>query len=56
MTYYVVRLPMFQEDAGRTHTVGAFDTREEAEGAILTQCRGGYLQRHNFKILEEAKP
>lgn len=55
MTYYVIRLPMFQEDEGRTYTVGAFATRKEAEGVILTQCRGGYLQRHNFKIMKGSR-
>jgi hypothetical protein len=53
MGYYVIRLPMFQEDAGRSHTVGVFPTRAEAEDAITAQCESGYLRRSNFKILVE---
>ena len=57
MGYYVIRLPMFQEDAGRSHTVGVFPTHAEAEDAITAQCESGYLRRSNFKILtEEDKP
>ena len=54
MRYYVVRLPIFQEDAGRTHTVGVFPTHAEAEDVITAQCESGYLRRSNFKILTEA--
>jgi hypothetical protein len=57
MGYYVVRLPIFQEDAGRSHMVGEFRTHAEAEDAITSQCESGYLRRSDFKIMtEEGKP
>lgn len=52
MSYLLFRFPVLMEDEGRTHFIGARETKEEIEELLETQI--GYFHRGDFEIIRSS--